>query len=764
MLIRYYRSYSTFRNMFNSLIIALLISTVLLSVLLTSVYSRLNTSKTNEISTRMLSRLVFITEQVYDEAYSVLLSLGYGENIDINTMMFSTNRDRLREYSGYIRMRLQQTIYPNISYVGIYNGVLDEMMCTVGLQEDTLAQIRQSIRLNASSGGSRVMIPMNNQKIVTKEYDPNLNTLTLIYYSPLSKPGQIGAIFLAIDCKYLSQYISTINENDQQVTFLVDSAGRVLSHPDNKAILQDYSSVDYVRGAIESQQESGYFFTTYRQERTLVTYLRGTGMDWTYITLTPYTDIVKQIYSVYAVSIATSILIVILGALFSLFAAQRTFNPIAMLLAKAGYSPDAKARGKIGDIQYLDDQFSYYVKASSTKEELLLSYALESLLKGELNDETADILKQNHANLCAPYYLVCLLNITRSNDYRDKARQEKKLVLYSLAKIAQQCLAPISAGVHPVTVSTHSVAAIVQLSSGMTPRSMVLALVEAQQVFQEQFKLEFSASVSGICGDLYALEDAYAEALQLHTERFFAKKNSILLKQDRTVVNAEYNHRLENRIWNAIQENDDAQIVEAVGLFIAELRTLSYEYARLYLSQLSINILSFSLSLMPQMEMERFNAFKHNLENLETLDQSHEELLQLCRQIAALHDSRVDEDSHDAVDRAIQLAKENYVDSGFCTNAAAQAVDLSIIYFNRIFKKKVGQSYSTYLNTYRLNMACTLLRTTNLPLNRICGNVGLSNESYFYALFKKEYGITPHQYRSKHAASPQVAGECDAKT
>ncbi len=750
--------------MFNSLIIALLISTVLLSVLLTSVFSSLNTSKTNEISTRMLSRLVFITEQVYDQAYSVLLSLGYGENIDINTMMFGTNHDRLREYSGHIRMRLQQTVYPSIAYVGIYNGVLDEMMCTVGLQDSTKAEIRQSILLNASNPNSRIIVPMNNQKIVSKEFDPNLNTLTLIYYSPLSKTGQIGAIFLAIDCEYLNQFLSTINENDHQVTFIVDSFGRVLSHPDTNAILQDYSGVDYVRDAIASKSGSGCYFTTYRQERTLVTYLRGTGMDWTYITLTPYSDIVKQIHSVYAVSIATSILIVILGALFALFATRRTFNPIAMLLAKAGYCPDAKARSKIGDIQYLDDQFSYYVKASATKEELLMNYALESLLKGELNDETADILKQNQATLCAPYYLVCLLKVTRSNDYRDKARQEKKLVLYSLAKIAQECLAPISAGVHPVNISPHSVAAIVRLSSGMTSRSMLLALVEAQHVFQEHFKLEFSASVSGVYTDLYALDDAYSEALQLQTERFFAKKNSIIFKQDRTIVSAEYNHRLENRIWNAIQENDDAQIVEAVGLFIDELRTLSYEYARLYLSQLSINILSFSLNLLPQMEMERFNAFKRNLDNLETLDQSREELLKLCRQIAALHDSRVDEDSHDAVDRAIQLAKENYEDSNFCTNTAAQEVGLSIIYFNRIFKKKVGQSYSTYLNIFRLNMACTLLCTTNLPLNRICSNVGMSNESYFYTLFKKEYGITPHQYRSKHAPSQQVAGECDVKT
>jgi len=63
----------------------------------------------------------------------------------------------------------------------------------------------------------------------------------------------------------------------------------------------------------------------------------------------------------------------------------------------------------------------------------------------------------------------------------------------------------------------------------------------------------------------------------------------------------------------------------------------------------------------------------------------------------------------------------------------------------------MGQSYSTYLNNYRLNMACTLLCSTTLSMKSICNEVGMSNESYFYTLFKKEYGITPYQYRKKYS-------------
>ena len=729
---------------------ALIISTIVLSLLLTAIFTSLSINQTNEISTRMLSRLVMMTEQVYEDAYSVILALGYGENIDINTMMFGNSRDRLRDYAGHSRMRLMQTIYQNIAYIGVYNGTLDVIMCTLGLEKGTEASIRQSILDNYSSQGSRVLIPMKNQKIVTKGFDPNLNTLTLIYYSPLSTRGQIGAIFLAIDCTYLSQFISTINEQGEQLTFLVNSDGLVLSHPDKTQILLDYKSVDYVQTALSSKKATGYFFTKYLNERTLATYKRGTDLDWTYITLTPYKDILNKINTVFLFTIISSLLIVILGALFSLFAAQKTFNPIAKLLTKAGYSLDVKASKKTDEIKYLDDQFAHYIKVSSVNEAMLMNFALESLLKGELTEETAALLQQNESSIHALYYMVCPLCINKTDNYRDLARKDKNMILFTLARIAQDCLLPLCDGAHPVNMSSNSVAIIMQLSSGVMPEGIILALAEVQKIFTGGFSLTFTASISSVYEDLYALQDACEEAIQLINERFFTGGNIILPTQVRSISNEAYDHRLENELWLAIRENNDDKIIGSVGKFTSELRTLSYKYARLFISQLSINLLSESLALLPQMEMEQFNIYKRNLDNVETLDQAHDVLLQFCRRIAIIHNGPEDTEIHHSIDQSIHMAKTNYMDASFSTNTVAKQVNLSIVYFNRIFKKRIGQSYSTYLNNYRLNMACSLLRTTNLQMSRICGNVGLSNESYFYALFKKEYGITPQQYRSKY--------------
>ena len=96
----------------------------------------------------------------------------------------------------------------------------------------------------------------------------------------------------------------------------------------------------------------------------------------------------------------------------------------------------------------------------------------------------------------------------------------------------------------------------------------------------------------------------------------------------------------------------------------------------------------------------------------------------------------------------MRLAAEKYMDPGFSTNIAAQEIGLSITYFNRLFRRRTGQSYSTYLTSYRLNIASSMLCTTSLSMSRICQSVGLNNESYFYSLFRRDYGVTPHQYRN----------------
>ena len=78
---------------------------------------------------------------------------------------------------------------------------------------------------------------------------------------------------------------------------------------------------------------------------------------------------------------------------------------------------------------------------------------------------------------------------------------------------------------------------------------------------------------------------------------------------------------------------------------------------------------------------------------------------------------------------------------------AAAAAGFSTSHFMKFFKKYMGCTFTEYLNSYRLSIACTLLSTTDKPILEISYETGFTNLSYFNRLFKKKYGISPRIYR-----------------
>lgn len=80
----------------------------------------------------------------------------------------------------------------------------------------------------------------------------------------------------------------------------------------------------------------------------------------------------------------------------------------------------------------------------------------------------------------------------------------------------------------------------------------------------------------------------------------------------------------------------------------------------------------------------------------------------------------------------------------------AEAMHLSKYYLSRLFQNETGSSIPQYVTARRIKIACRLLQTTSLPIERIGSEVGIPNPSYFIRIFKKTVGTTPLKYRKSH--------------
>lgn len=67
--------------------------------------------------------------------------------------------------------------------------------------------------------------------------------------------------------------------------------------------------------------------------------------------------------------------------------------------------------------------------------------------------------------------------------------------------------------------------------------------------------------------------------------------------------------------------------------------------------------------------------------------------------------------------------------------------------FCSFFKKQKDMTFITYLNRYRMEIACYLLRNPELSISDVCYQSGYNDIPYFTRLFKRMQGMSPTEFR-----------------
>ena len=80
----------------------------------------------------------------------------------------------------------------------------------------------------------------------------------------------------------------------------------------------------------------------------------------------------------------------------------------------------------------------------------------------------------------------------------------------------------------------------------------------------------------------------------------------------------------------------------------------------------------------------------------------------------------------------------------------ADEIHRSSSYLMRRFKAELGMSVGDYITKCKLEEACDLLVYGDRSLAEISAYLGYSSQSYFQNVFKKQFGLTPMQYRKQN--------------
>lgn len=108
--------------------------------------------------------------------------------------------------------------------------------------------------------------------------------------------------------------------------------------------------------------------------------------------------------------------------------------------------------------------------------------------------------------------------------------------------------------------------------------------------------------------------------------------------------------------------------------------------------------------------------------------------------------------SFDKADDLIKIVLNELVCSKYGdinVEKAAKEACMSYKYFSRIFKTRVGMTFTEFIHIKRIEKACELLSNSEYSISDISEKVGFNDTKSFYRNFKKITGKTPNKYRQE---------------
>lgn len=119
----------------------------------------------------------------------------------------------------------------------------------------------------------------------------------------------------------------------------------------------------------------------------------------------------------------------------------------------------------------------------------------------------------------------------------------------------------------------------------------------------------------------------------------------------------------------------------------------------------------------------------------------------LC-EIIDFIDRQKDKKSLGIVNDVIEYVNSHYNDPELNLQAVADRYYINVVYLGRVFRKKIGKSFNTYVNELRIEKAKKLLASDDVKVYEVAEMIGFVDANYFTAKFTDAVGVPPTTYRN----------------
>ena len=336
------------------------------------------------------------------------------------------------------------------------------------------------------------------------------------------------------------------------------------------------------------------------------------------------------------------------------------------------------------------------------------------------------------------------------------AEEDEELLKFAVMNISQE----IMARHFPGEIFFHDDNLVIIAGFQETERTTILnksfsLLEEIRQNVEKYLKITITTGLGSICGSVGKLRDSYKTALSALEYKLLIGCNKVIFIEDiepQAGSSLLFDENKERLLISSIKFGSDSDVQAAVdGLFddIAGIRPPLKEY-QFYLMEIVGAIYRLSRDLqLDTLDIPGFGTSLYaEIFKLNTVSEIKAWVESICTRLMNYIAYKRRNTTETLLEKARDYILRNYGDDELTVQKLASHLHISSSYLSMIFKQ-AGETFLKYLVSVRLEAARELLRNSDLKTSEIAERTGYPDINYFSYFFKKNFGMSPREYRSK---------------
>lgn len=254
------------------------------------------------------------------------------------------------------------------------------------------------------------------------------------------------------------------------------------------------------------------------------------------------------------------------------------------------------------------------------------------------------------------------------------------------------------------------------------------------------YELKYYFGISDSCEINYSVSHCYKQAKKMLNYRLIDHNHYIWYDKKLTTGKTKnLTEDQENILYHYLKSNN----INESKKFIKNMFILEKEYYSVStIKNIYNSIVAIMKRILAQKYQEKEASYLILIEDITYFFSIDDIILYLNKIIDNSISAEID-NKNNFIQDITKFISENYYYNISMEKIAKERYFMNANYFGRMFKKKMGKSFSEFLVDTRMNKAKHLLETSSLSVSEIAGLVGYTSVSYFIKCYKKYYGTTP---------------------